>query len=104
MKSLRFENILIMSEKDERALKVNLTPKTNALVGRNHTGKSTLVRELLHSFGCRVNSIGPTWDSNAHVLVRFQISEINYAIYRHKASTALFDDKDTLIWQTTAAS
>lgn len=100
MKSFLFNELWLLSERAGKARHLEWKTGRNALVGRNHTGKSTVLRMLYYAFGCKTRPLGSEWDRNAAVLVRFSIGEISYRILRRDNMFALFRNDGTLLWAT----
>ena len=46
MRNFRFESICLLSQSEQRARKVTFDRQLNLIVGRNHTGKSSLIKSL----------------------------------------------------------
>ena len=46
MRNFRFESICLLSQSEQRARKVTFDRRLNLIVGRNHTGKSSLIKSL----------------------------------------------------------
>jgi hypothetical protein len=100
MKSFRFDELWILSEKDGRARHLQWSGNRNLLVGGNHTGKSSALRMLFHAFGCKVKPLGKEWDSGATVAVQFSLEDTPYTMLRRSEIFALFNHDGTLGWAT----
>ena len=100
MKNLLFENIWILSHKDRRARKIGFHPKKNLIVGRNHTGKSSLIKALFLTLGARPEGKLAQWDENAISLVDFRVDQKRFRILHQSRYRALFDVEGKLITAT----
>lgn len=98
MRSLRFDALWMLSEREKRAREVLFHPKANALIGTNHTGKSTIVRHLFSAFGCVTRPLGDEWDSNATIAVKFSIDGSSYTMLNHGDVHTLFDKSGRVLW------
>lgn len=100
MKNLLFENIWILSHKDRRARKIGFHPKKNLIVGRNHTGKSSLIKALFLTLGARPQGELAQWDESAVSLVDFRVDQIRFRVLHQSRYRALFDIEGKLITAT----
>lgn len=100
MKPFRFDELWLLSEGEGKARRLRFRPGRNALVGTNHTGKSTALRLLYSAFGCSHRPLGGEWRSNAAVAVKFTVGSAMYTILRRSKNFALFDASNTLMWAT----
>lgn len=103
MKSFQFDKLWLLSEKEKKARVVPLQPNANALVGTNHTGKSTVSRSLFAAFGCNTQPLGGEWDKDAVVAVEFTLENLAYTMLRHGGVYTLFDSERSVIWATADA-
>jgi hypothetical protein len=100
MRSLRFDALWMLSENTKRAKEILFHPKANALIGTNHTGKSTIVRHLFSVFGCRTRPLGDEWDVDASVAVEFSVEGSSYTLLTQGDIHTLFDKSRGVIWAT----
>lgn len=98
MKNFQFNRLFLLSETSRKARIVNFEANANAIVGTNHTGKSTIARSLFFAFGCNVRQFGNEWDKNAVTAVEFQIGNASYTMLRSGGIFTLFDAFDSVIW------
>lgn len=103
MKSLRFEQLWLLSERQRKARKIPLQPGANALVGKNHTGKSTVLRCLFSVLGCQPRSLGGDWDKGTILALDMRIETRSYTIMRGWGAYTLFDEDKLVLWSTTDA-
>lgn len=100
MKSFLFENIWILSHKDRRARQISFHPKKNLIVGRNHTGKSSLIKTLFVTLGAHPQGDLAQWDDNAVSLVDFRVGQDRFRVLHQRGYRALFDVEGKLIAAT----
>ena len=83
MKKLIIKSLVIVSEKTKTANKFEFKPGKNLITSDNNTvGKSTLVKMILWSFGCK-----PRFDTNwkaleAKAAITFTVDRTEYTIIR----------------------
>lgn len=82
MKKLLFKNLWIASEETRAAFKLQLHPVKTLLIGKNHTGKSTLVKHIYRTLGCETLGKSPKWDSLAISVLEFEFNDNLYLCYR----------------------
>lgn len=75
-------------------------PSKNLLVGRNHTGKTTLIRSLFETLGAKPQGKLEHWDANAVSLLEFSIDEKCYFALHQDGRRALFDSTFNLLIST----
>lgn len=98
MKSLRFVSMLLVSHREKKARKIEFHPSMTVIQGENDTGKSSIIKSVLLTFGAEPRGLHPKWkDASVITLVRFEVDGNNYAIYKHARSYSLFDGTDKLI-------
>jgi len=98
MRSFRFEKIWLLSEREQKARAITLSPDATALVGTNHTGKSTVTRSLFSVFGCSTRPLGGEWDAEAIVAVEFNIEEQKHTLLKRGGLHTLFDSDKQPLW------
>ena len=100
MRSFRFDKLWLLSEKEQTARTVHLKANSNALVGTNHTGKSTISRCLFSVFGCHTRPLGGEWDKNAIIAVEFSVEGRGYVMLKRGGIHTLFDSERNVLWAT----
>ena len=98
MKNFRFDELWLLSEKSGTARHLKWSKGKNALVGSNHTGKSTALRMIYEAFGCKTRPLGAEWDSGAVTVVSFALGESKYHMLRRGMMFALFRHDGELEW------
>lgn len=100
MHRFRFKNIWLLSHQEHKARHVEFHPSKNLLVGRNHTGKTTLIRSLFETLGAKPQGKLEQWDENAVSLLEFSVDEKRYFALHQDGRRALFDATFNLIITT----
>lgn len=89
MKSLRFKKLWLVSEQTRSAFSVNFHSKMTLLVGKNHTGKSTLIKHIFRTLGCETLGKSDRWDPFTVSVLAFEYEETSYIAYRRTNTFAL---------------
>jgi predicted nucleic acid-binding Zn-ribbon protein len=97
MKKFLFEKIWLLSYKDQRARAIEFHRHKNLVVGRNHTGKSSLIKTLFRTLGAKPQGALEQWDENTISLVEFLIGQNRYLAIHQRGHRALFNDLGHLI-------
>lgn len=100
MRNFQFENIWLLSHTERRARTESFHPKRNLILGRNHTGKSTLIKTLFLTLGARPKGKLIRWDEETASLVTFLSNGVRYRALHRAGHRALFDDSGKLILAT----
>ena len=100
MHRFRFKNIWLLSHRERKARYVEFHPGKNLLVGRNHTGKTTLIRSLFETLGATPQGKLEQWDENAVSLLEFSVDEKHYFALHQNGRRALFDATFNLLIST----
>lgn len=100
MKRFRFENIWLISHLEKKARHVKFHPKKNILQGRNHTGKTTLIRSLFETLGATPQGKLESWDKNVASLLEFSVDGTCYFALHQNGRRALFNNNRELIVTT----
>jgi hypothetical protein len=97
MRRFLFEDIWILSRKDKRAKVVSFKQGKNLILGRNHTGKSSLIKSLFITLGARPNGDLQGWDEDTLTKVGFSIDGRRYAVLHQAGTRALFDSNGKIL-------
>lgn len=97
MKTFQFESIWLLSRRDLKARVVQFHPKKNLIVGRNHTGKSSLIKTLFRTLGARPQGELAQWDENTISVVDFKIGETRYRALHQSGYRSLFDSNGNIL-------
>lgn len=95
MTRLRFKKLWLVSETTRAARSINFHPNRTLLVGRNHTGKSTVVKHVFRTLGCETKGKSDRWDSLAISVLEFELDGKPYTAYRKANVYALRDDDNS---------
>ncbi|HCF7666278.1 TPA: hypothetical protein NIK52_003781 [Pseudomonas aeruginosa] len=100
MKSFRFVNIWLLSHRDRKARHVNFHPQKNLLRGRNHTGKTSLIRSLFETLGAKPQGKLEAWDENTACLLEFSVDGRHFFALHQNGRRALFNANREMIVAT----
>lgn len=111
MKSFRFESIWMLSRRDRRARRVEFHENKNLIWGRNHTGKSSLVKTMFLTLGAKPQGNLTQWDEHTVSLVDFRVDGRCFRALHSSGIRALFENgilvvttSDHSEWSTAFAS
>ncbi|WP_041743987.1 hypothetical protein [Comamonas thiooxydans] len=102
MTRLRFKKLWLVSETARAARNIEFHQNRTLLVGRNHTGKSTVVKHLFRTLGCQTRGASDRWDSLAISVLEFELDGKPYTAYRKANVYALRDDESSRVRVTTS--
>lgn len=98
MKRLLFEELLLLSQRERSARRIQFNPSSTVIKGANDTGKSSLIKSLYWTLGAEPPAIHPKWSgANVYASLRFSIDDQHYRMIRAGSRFCLFDEKDSLI-------
>lgn len=100
MKNFAFESISMLSHRDRRARTEVFHPRRNLLIGRNHTGKSSLIKTLFLTMGARPVGKLAQWDEHTASRVNFSVGERTYTALHQLGKRALFDSDGAILTAT----
>jgi hypothetical protein len=100
MTSFLFEDIWMLSRRDSRARRVDFHPGRNLLLGRNHTGKSSLIKSLFTTLGARPEGELRQWDENTISKVGFSVDGRRFSALHQTGARALFDAQGRILVST----
>lgn len=101
MKRLRYKKLWLVSEQSRGAFSINFHPQMTLLVGKNRTGKSTLVKHIFQTLGCETLGKSDKWDPQTLSVLSFECDGIDYLAYRRANAYALKNAKTGEIKATT---
>ncbi len=97
-----YKEILILSKKEKKSKKVVLEPKNNIIFGKNHRGKSTVVKSIFWALG-----LSPThfftngkFDKDITCLLTISYGENIYYFFRNGDNRKLYSDDKNIIFET----
>ncbi|EJB1786902.1 hypothetical protein MUC14_002758 [Vibrio parahaemolyticus] len=97
MKNLVFKSITMLSFQDEKARKEIFHPRKNLVIGRNHTGKSSLFKTLYQTLGAKPGGKLAQWNPDTASVVEFEINGTIYLVTHQSGYRALFNSHRKLI-------
>lgn len=100
MKSFLFEDIWMLSRRDRRARRVEFHAGKNLILGRNHTGKSSLIKTLFTTLGARPEGELRQWDENTISKVGFNVDGRRFSVLHQAGTRALFDPEGRILTST----
>ena len=100
MKNFKFETIYLLSNREKKARVEKFHQGKNLIIGRNHTGKSTLIKNLFITIGARPVGKFIQWDDDAVTAVEFIANNVKYFAVHQIGIRALFDENRKLIVST----
>jgi hypothetical protein len=104
MKSLKFRNLLLLSEREKKARRIDFHPNRNLILGMNHVGKSTIVKLIFETLGASPMGKLERWDSSALSMLTVSIDEQEFQILRRGSDRAVFDSEGELAFATSRTS
>lgn len=98
MKKFVLQSILLISTIERKAKKVNFHSKRTIILGKNDTGKSSLIKSIYKAFGAEPYIDNPKWKRlNPIIVVSFLLDNEKYLILRDGNQFAIFDKNEKLI-------
>jgi uncharacterized protein (UPF0212 family) len=104
MKSLYISEIQLVSQKEKKAGKTQFDQQRTLILGKNHTGKSSLIKSIYHTLGAEVLLHPKFVDARVSTLLKFSIDQEEFQILREGDRFALFDDASKLIKKFSSVS
>lgn len=92
MKNFLFESIWMLSRRDRRARRVEFHENKNLIWGRNHTGKSSLVKTMFLTLGAKPQGNLTQWDEHTVSLVGFRVDGRRFQALHSSGIRALFEN------------
>jgi hypothetical protein len=90
----------MLSRKDRRARHVEFHKGKNLIQGRNHTGKSSLIKTLFLTLGAKPQGQFDKWDENTISLVEFRADGRKFRALHQAGTRALFDEDGNMLIAT----
>ncbi len=100
MRSFLFEDIWMLSRRDRRARRVKFHPGRNLILGRNHTGKSSLIKTLFTTLGARPKGELRQWDENTISRVGVSVDGRRFSVLHQTGTRALIDSEGRILVST----
>jgi ABC-type phosphate transport system auxiliary subunit len=101
MSELVFNEILLISQKEKKARKVEFDPRLTIILGKNRTGKSSLLKSIPRAFSAVPEINHDSWNkASVSCLVKFTIANQQYSILQYGDYYSLFDESNNLLLAT----
>jgi hypothetical protein len=98
MRNLRFNGIWILSRTEKAARKIELGPHSNLIIGKNHTGKSTLIKTIYRTIGAVPDGQLSLWDQYACSILSITLNDELYYIFHRNGRRAIFSSERRLLY------
>lgn len=100
-----YHELLLVSERDEKARRIAFSPTHNLLAGENETGKSRILKHLVWALGCEPSARNAgNWDSNIVAGVDLSVDGKRFVFVRTGVhQRAAFDGRGNLLIGTESA-
>lgn len=101
MQRMKFLNLSLLSQKEQRGFQLDLNHPKMVLVAGNGFGKSAILKSLYDTFGAKPHKIDKAWlDAKVISLVEFSVDSKKFAIMKSGATHTLFDDNRNVLLTT----
>lgn len=91
MKRLIIKKLIVISQGEKKSREVGFSKGLNIIIGKNKTGKSSLIKSIFHTFGCRVK-FEEDWTKLIDIyLLFFTYGEKEYCILRRKNNFSIIE-------------
>lgn len=104
MKKLYISEIQLLSQKEKKARKVQFDRRRTLIHGKNHTGKSSLIKSIYWALGAEPLFNQKFKNTNASALLKFEIDGRFYSILRDGKLFGLFNEQEELIQKFTSVT
>jgi hypothetical protein len=95
MKSLRFHELLLVSQSEKRAKRIPFKTNVTIIRGANDTGKSSILKSIYWTLGAEPVTIHKKWkDAQVTSSLRFSVDGTHYRMIRDGNRYLLFDKED----------
>lgn len=97
MKKLYISEIQLLSQKEKKARKVQFDQRRTLIHGKNHTGKSSLIKSIYWAFGAEPLFNQKFKNTNVSAFVKFEIDSTKYSILRDGKLFGFYDSDGNLL-------
>lgn len=94
MKKLFISEILLLSQKEKKARRVEFDKHRTLIYGKNHTGKSSLMKSIYWTFGAEPLFNVKFKGANITSLVKFELDDVKYQIIRDGKRFSVYDENN----------
>ena len=102
MKKLYISEIQLLSQKEKKARKVKFDKRRTLIHGKNHTGKSSLIKSIYWAFGAEPLFNQKFKNTNFSAFVKFEIDSAKYSILRDGKLFGFYDSDGNLLHKFTS--
>jgi hypothetical protein len=93
---LTIRKIIIISKTEESSIEVPLTKGLNIIIGKNKTGKSSIIKTIFHSLGCEIK-FDDDWEKlNKRSIISFSIGSSYFLVERSDKTYTLYASSEDL--------
>jgi DNA repair exonuclease SbcCD ATPase subunit len=96
MKNLFISELLLLSRKERKAKRIAFDKHRTLIHGKNHTGKSSLIKSIYRTFGAETTLNPKFLNANVISCVRFEIDGNSYQMIRDDRRFAIYNADDKL--------
>lgn len=104
MKNLYISEIQLLSQKEKKAKKVHFDRKRTLIHGKNHTGKSSLIKSIYWTFGAEPLLNSKFISANISSLVKFEVNGQKFQILRDGRLFGVYDADGNLTKKFTSVT
>ena len=97
MKNLYISEIQLLSQKEKKARKVLFDKDRTLIYGKNHTGKSSLIKSIYWTLGAEPLFNPRFKNTRISSLLKFSLEGVNYSMLRDGGLFGLYDEQNNLI-------
>jgi DNA repair exonuclease SbcCD ATPase subunit len=94
MKKLYISEMLLLSQKEKKAKRVSFDKHRTLIYGKNHTGKSSLIKSIYRTFGAEPLLNSKFKNANVASLVKFELDGEKFQILRDGKRFSIYDSND----------
>ncbi|MBZ5503998.1 MAG: hypothetical protein LAO78_00800 [Acidobacteriia bacterium] len=105
MNHFKLHELLLLSEKEQKARKITFHPQATVLTGSNETGKSSIIKSVFQTLGADPAKVSPEWKSaGVFSLLKVEVAGVILHFFRHLQAYAVFDENGALLYTFTSVS
>jgi len=97
MKSLKFKSLQLLSEREGKARALHFHPRRNLILGMNHMGKSTLIKQIYETLGATPMGKLQGWDDATISLLTASVDDEDFLFLRQLSNRAVFNASGELL-------
>lgn len=94
MKKLYISEMLLLSQKEKKAKRISFDKHRTLIYGKNHTGKSSLIKSIYRTFGAEPILNSKFKNANVASLVKFELDGDKFQILRDGKRFSIYDSND----------